>query len=686
MSSKSEKPTTELSRELSLFHLTMMGLGMMIGAGVFIGIGNSIKIAGPGGVILTFALNGVLALCTAMAYAELSSAIPKAGGAMHFARIAFGKGPSFIAGWAEWFASSVAGSMYAVVFSTYTLRYLDQLGLLNWLPISMALAQKITAVLIAAVFIAINYRGASETGRIGAIMTFAQTAFLLLIGFAGVIIAIIDPSRLSNFQPFLPEGWGSLLVTMGFTYVAFEGFEVIAQAGDEAINPRQSLPKAMMYSVFIAGITYVIVAFAAIVAVKAGSDGVDIEPWRWIGNFGETGFGEAIGRLFPLGNFFLTLAVIFAATSALNATIYSATRASYALGKYKMLPGVFSTISRKRKTPLGALMMTSLILFIVAAFLPTKDVASSASIMFLLLFLLVNICVIKIRITRGDELQYGFVMPLFPILPIIAIICQLFLVYHLKEFSIVSWIVAPSWIAVGLIIYFLYSRKKALPSEDEIQILEEKISEDSAGYKVMIPVANPDNALSLVGNAFKLCRNKESSIKLLHMVPVPDLISLEDGQVLESGQESIMEVMLYMQPMFPISTTIRYCRNIARGIVSAVKERKINLLIMGWHGKKANHLYRMGSTLDQVISRAPCDIIISKGRPSASAKKILAILAADGNDMFCLKTAADLAEREPGKITVLSPSKISRQISEYLESQKTYSQSFITRDNSLKTK
>ncbi|MCF7854156.1 MAG: amino acid permease [Candidatus Pacebacteria bacterium] len=104
---------TELSRELNLFHVTMMGVGMMIGAGVFLGIGTSLSIVGPGGTILTFALNGVVAICSAMSYAELSSAVPRAGGAYNFARIGFGRGPSFVAGWMEWFASSIAGSMYS---------------------------------------------------------------------------------------------------------------------------------------------------------------------------------------------------------------------------------------------------------------------------------------------------------------------------------------------------------------------------------------------------------------------------------------------------------------------------------------------------------------------------------------------------------------------------------------------
>jgi len=235
--------STELSRDLSLFHITMMGLGMMIGAGVFLGIGNAIHYSGSGGVVLTFALNGVIAIFTAMSYAELSSAIPHAGGAYNFARIGFGRSTSFIAGWMEWFASSIAGSAYAITFSIYIWRYLQGIGVLNNLGDNIFLIEKITAAAIAIIFIFINYRGASETGKIGAFFTLGQTIFLIFIGIVGIVVVIKDPSRLQNFHPFMPMGWTKLFITMGFTYVAFEGFEVIAQAGDEAIMPKKTFQK-----------------------------------------------------------------------------------------------------------------------------------------------------------------------------------------------------------------------------------------------------------------------------------------------------------------------------------------------------------------------------------------------------------------------------------------------------------
>ncbi len=647
---------TELARELSLFHLTMMGLGMMIGAGVFLGIGNAVYHSGPGGVVLTFSLNGLIALFTAMSYAELSSAIPKAGGAMHFARMGFGNGPGFIAGWMEWFASSIAGSMYSITFSIYTLRYFELLGFLNWVPFDFYILEKIVAVIVALFFLYINYRGVSETGNIGAIMTLGQTIFMLFIGAAGIIVTIRDPGRLANFTPFLPKGWSALLVTMGFTYVAFEGYEVIAQAGDEAIDPRKNLPKAMIYSVVIVTLTYMAVSFAAVVAVKQGSLGTEQAVWEWIGSFGEKGFGEAISRLIPFGNLLLTVAVIFASTSALNATIFSATRASFGLGREGMLPGIFARVSKKTHTPWGALVLTGVIIISVAVFLPTMDVASSASIMFLFLFFLVNICVIRIRWNLGDELTYGYITPLFPLFPILAIAAQGVLAVWLHHMSILAWIIAPLWIALGFVIYFTYSSKRVTAQEHDLLVIEESKAPEGDEYRVMIPVANIDNALHLAVTTTLICRRRESRIKILHMLQVRGALPLNDAdKYLSEGKKSIIEAAEYLKPLFPITTTVRYCRNVARGIVSTVREKKVDLLIMGWHGKIKSSLFSMGSILDPVLSKAPCNIVILKDEcKNKKFNKILVPLFGSANDPLSLETAELLLFREEGQLVLLN--------------------------------
>ncbi|MFC1668116.1 amino acid permease [Chlamydiota bacterium] len=643
----------ELSRELSLFHITMMGMGMMIGAGVFIGIGNVIRIAGPGGVLLTFGLNGLIALFSAMSYAELSSAIPRAGGAYNFTRIGFGRGMSFLAGWMEWFASSVAGSIYGLTFAIYIVYFCNQLGLLGWVPFSHTLLEKIIAGGVVLFFIYINYRGVSETGKIGAFFTLGQTITLLFVGAVGIVMAIKDPERLSNFDPFLPCGWGKLLVTMGFTYVAFEGFEVIAQAGDEVINPRSNLPKAILFSLFITVTIYLILAFTTIVSIKQTGD---TAVWQTIGSFRERGFGFAISKLIPYGGFLITIAVIFSSTSALNATIYSATRASYALGRDKMLPSFFAHISERRKTPVVALAGTSLIILIIALFLPTIDVASSASIMFLFLFFLVNICVIKIRRSMSDELQYGFIMPFFPFLPLIAIVLQIVLAVWLVHMSLIAWIIAPCWIIAGILVYFLYAKSHVSPSPDEIVTLEEEITTDEAAItKVLIPVSNPETVYSLVWMTYQLCRNTNAKIELLHMVPVPDQVPLSDAhKFVDAGNEALFEAMVYLAPTFPITTTIRYCRNIARGIVSACREKKSSLLIMGWHGKSYKKEFIFGSTVDPVIEKAPCDIIMLKNCQKQQFKRILVPFSGGPNSTLAIETAANLCYEKDGEIIVFT--------------------------------
>jgi nucleotide-binding universal stress UspA family protein len=324
-----------------------------------------------------------------------------------------------------------------------------------------------------------------------------------------------------------------------------------------------------------------------------------------------------------------------------------------------MLPGFFARISARRKTPWGALISTASLLLVVAILLPTMDVASSASIMFLFLFFVVNVTVIKVRLNMGDELSYGFLMPLFPFIPLAALVCQAVLAVWLVHMSPIAWIVAPVWVVGGIAIYNTYSRFHAVATEDEVLVLEEETPpEDGAVGRgdggVMIPIANPTNALSLVGNTIKLCGPRSCPIQLLHMVPAPQPVSLTDAErYMTEGKEGIVEAMLYLYARFPVTTTLRYCRNIARGIVSAVREKRVSMLIMGWHGGPGHQGYRIGSTLDPVLSRAPCDIIVMKDCGNKTFRRALIPIFDGPNDRLALETAGMLVDPDGGRITTL---------------------------------
>ena len=166
----------------------MMGLGMMIGAGVFVGIGMCSHSSGGGGLMVTFALNGLIALFSALSFAELASAIPRAGGTYNFARIAFGRPASFIAGWMEWLAASAAGGFYALVLMQTVFKFcvefewIDSVADGGWMGMDWRV--RVFALGAVLVFVLINFRGSSETGKLGAIFTVGQMLFVVAIGIA----------------------------------------------------------------------------------------------------------------------------------------------------------------------------------------------------------------------------------------------------------------------------------------------------------------------------------------------------------------------------------------------------------------------------------------------------------------------------------------------------------------------
>ena len=208
----------------------------------------------------------------------------------------------------------------------------------------------------------------------------------------------------------------------------------------------------------------------------------------------------------------------------------------------------------------------------------------------------------------------------------------------------------------GVLVFRLYSRGRASVGEHDIHVFEEAAAPAGDDYRIMVAVANPDNALELVRNTYKLCQAKQARVELLHMVPVPDQVALGDArQYMLEGREGILETMLYLGPLFPISTHLRYCRNIARGIVSAVREKRINMLILGWHGRRRSRLFHLGSTLDPIIERSPCDVVVFKDcGGNRTFRRILVPVAGGPNGAIALEVASMLADGDDGTITAFT--------------------------------
>ena len=638
-----------LVRNLGLFDITMIGVGAMIGAGIFVLTGIAAGTAGPA-LILAFALNGVITVLTAMVYAELGSAIPEAGGGYLWVKEGLPGPNGFLAGWMSWFAHAVAGSLYGVGFGGFIYELMrillldpeahhsEHVGIfLNGplhLPFGLELTeaqlvQKLFAVLIILLFLYINYRGTSETGAVGNIVTVLKVVIILIFIVSGLFVIFGEPIRFEAFNPFTTgegmEGIIGIVSAMGLTFIAFEGYEIIVQAGEEVREPRKNIPRAVFLSLAIVVPIYMLVAFVIIGAVDP-PEGRPI--YEWLGELGEIGIARAAAQFMPLGTFLIMVGALLSTMSALNATTFSSTRVSFAMGRDKALPDRFSSVSSKTRTPHIALGWSGVLILFVALTLPIEDVAASADIMFILLFLQVNLAVITIRSKYGKELKYGFLLPFFPILPMVAIGMQFLLVLSLFGVSIIAWVYAAAWIGMGLLIYFFYARPRQERAHRTAVVQQSELMKPTidAPYRVLVPVANPDSLSTLLSPAIHAARVNGGKVTLLHIVTVPSPTPLSSGYEYLEASDSLREKAIAMvrDEEVAVEYLVRVARRIAPAIIDTAHEQRADLMVIGWQGiRDGTGMMALGSNIDQVLSQVNCDVMMLQPGDTADVKRVL---------------------------------------------------------------
>src|ERR671923_2362313 len=206
---------------------------------------------------------------------------------------------------------------------------------------------KLIAMLAVAAFAYINVKGTSETGRTGTIVTIIQLGTIAaIIGF-GIWVTSTKPDWEANFAEFLPNGIAGLVAAMGLTFIAFEGYEIIVQAGEEVKNPRRNIPRAIFISLGAVVILYCLIAFVAIGGIFPGG----IDSWKYIGESGELGIMKAAELLVPYGGFIVLGGGMISTLAALNATTFSSARVAFAMGRHYNLPHLLSSIHPVNKTP-----------------------------------------------------------------------------------------------------------------------------------------------------------------------------------------------------------------------------------------------------------------------------------------------------------------------------------------------
>jgi len=391
-----------------------------------------------------------------------------------------------MSGWMSWFGHIVAGSLYGLGFGSYFALLLAEFNLIDYQPGNPAATffftinlgfykipfgwDKLFAIFIILLFLFINYMGSSETGGIGNLITVTKIIIILVFIVSGLIFALQEPlSSVTKLTPVVPQEllhkYPSFLsvkafpifITMGFTFIAFEGFEIIVQSGEEVKAPNLNVPKAVFLALMIVVPIYVLVSLVAIIAIRPSGGQTS---YQFLASSGELGLAEAARQFMPFGVIIMLIGGFVSTLSALNATTFSSSRVAFVMGRDKLLPTAMSDINEARHTPHWAISSSGLVMLLVALFLPIDDVASAADLLFIVLFIQVNYAAIKIRNKHKDKLFYGYVVPGLSIVVTLAIMLNFTLGLGLLFHSPLAFIGSIIWLLLGVVVYYAYSKHR----------------------------------------------------------------------------------------------------------------------------------------------------------------------------------------------------------------------------------
>jgi len=605
----------QLARHLGLFEATMIGVGAMIGAGIFVLTGIASGFAGPAAII-AFALNGVVTIFTALSYAELSSAIPEAGGGYSFVKKVMPNAVAFISGWMLWFAYVVACSLYAKGFGSYFLeffhRYVPTITKFLVGTFGHNITVNILTLAIGLLFIAINIAGTHASGKTEDVITVIKLIILLIFIYFGIKAIFGNPELAkSNFTPLFPNGLGGVAAAMGLTFIAFEGYDLIATVSEEVKNPKKTIPLAILLSLGITIVVYLLVVFVSLGAVppKGG-----VPTWQMLGNYGEIGIVMAAQNFMPKFGVVLVLGGgLFATLSALNATVMASSRVAFSMGRDWMLPNKLSRIHSIRKTPVMAITISGILFLGVAIFLPLNTIGTASSLLFLLTFTLVNAALIMYR-RRAPSGEKRFKVPFYPVTPILGILTSAGLAFYQLLHEGLAWGLAAFWILIGLAIYMVFFSKRAsiVDVSRSIESPELLNLRDQVGYKILVPLANPQRASELVEMAGRIAGVSQGDVIALTVVDLPDVTAYSEAEPFMQEGQRVLKIAqrIAIEKNVPLTSLLKVGRLAGQEIVNTAKEQNCDLILMGYK-KEEDPLEN--SIIHSIIDKQPCDIAILKG-------------------------------------------------------------------------
>jgi APA family basic amino acid/polyamine antiporter len=414
-----------LKRTLNLLDATSVGIGAIIGAGIFVVLGIAIGYAGPA-IIISIIIAGVVASFTAFSFAELGSAIPKEGGAYTFAFELISPFAGFVVGCLWLFAQTVGGAAISLGFASYFVAVFPMFSL------------KTIAVVAALTLTALNLIGIKQSAVVNNILVATKIAILSL--FVGFGIFQIHPQ---NYSQFSPNGFFGILQGASFIFFAYIGFGRIAALGEEVKNPERNLPLSVLIALTVSIVIYLLTGLTA----------TGLQDYRILAQSGSP-LAEAAKAT---GNFTIVAAVsvgaLIATVSVLLTNLIGSSRVAFAMARNGQLPKSVAKVSSRFCTPYVSVLAMGVILTALAFALDLRQTVAITSFALLSTHLIVNFSAIMLR--KKMPSSTGFKAPFYPVIPLLGLLSCVILMFSLP---IEAWIVAVTVVAIGTVLYLLRKR------------------------------------------------------------------------------------------------------------------------------------------------------------------------------------------------------------------------------------
>ena len=444
-----------LRASLSWPHLIALGVGAIVGTGIYTLTGVGAERAGPA-VILAFAIAGIICACAALAYAELATLIPTAGSAYTYTYSVLGEALAWIVGWSLILEYSLACSTVAVGWSGYLVGWIQSAGIT--LPhILLAGPHGGGIVNLPAVIVSLGVAGMLMAGTRESATLNIVLVVIKLVALSLFVILGAGAFNSANLHPFMPYGFAShvegggtkgVMAAAAIVFFAFYGFDAVATSAEEAKNPGRDLTIGIIGSMAVCTIIYMAVCLVAVGAMPYTTLGNSPEPLALV--------LRTLG--YPLASYLIALAALIALPSVILVMMYGQSRIFFVMSRDGLLPRFMSRVSARSGTPVLVTGMTGIFVAAVAGFFRLDEIAELANAGTLAAFIAVGVCLMVFRRNRPDLVRV-FKCPAPYVVGTLTIVGCIYLIISLPTLTIVRFF---AWNAIGFVVYLLYGRSRSI--------------------------------------------------------------------------------------------------------------------------------------------------------------------------------------------------------------------------------